>query len=153
MWRSTARRIGRARSAPRIRQGTGTRRRTRRGATGAGGPPGCRRRARPYVETRRTPELTRTVVAALALVLRIVNLGHTPYIDELYHMLASHSLLTDGTLLIPGGDPYDRAWGFTYAVAAMQRLFGETLVVGRSVAVVAGTGLVVTLFAWIASRR
>jgi hypothetical protein len=91
------------------------------------------------------------LLGAITLAVRLVYLNHAPYIDELYHALAARSLLQDGTLLINGEVPYTRGWGLTYAVAGLFWFFGESLVVGRIPAVVAGVGLVIALFVWLRS--
>jgi hypothetical protein len=91
------------------------------------------------------------LLAAIALAVRLIYLDHAPYIDELYHALAARSLLDDGTLHINGERPYTRAWGLTYVVAGLFRFFGDSLVVGRIPAVVAGVGLIVALFLWLRS--
>ena len=76
------------------------------------------------------------VVFAIALIARLIGLHHTPYVDELNHVMAAHSLLERGTLeLAPGGEPYTRARLFTYLVAALFRVFGESLAVARMPAV------------------
>jgi 4-amino-4-deoxy-L-arabinose transferase-like glycosyltransferase len=91
-------------------------------------------------------------VFAIALVVRLMGLDHTPYVDELNHVMAAHSLLQHGTFqLDPGGEPYTRARLFTYLVAALFRVFGESLVVARIPAVIAGAALVATLFVWVRS--
>ena len=89
------------------------------------------------------------LLAGIALALRLVQLDHAPHIDELYHALAARSLLEDGTLLINGTEPYTRAWAFTYVVAGLMALFGDSLVVGRLPALLAGTGLVIAVFLWL----
>jgi hypothetical protein len=91
------------------------------------------------------------LLAAIALAVRLIYLDHAPYIDELYHALAARSLLDDGTLHINGERPYTRAWALTYVVAGLFWFFGDSLVVGRIPAVVAGIALVVALFLWLRS--
>jgi 4-amino-4-deoxy-L-arabinose transferase-like glycosyltransferase len=91
-------------------------------------------------------------VFALALAARLIGLHHTPYVDELNHVMAAHSLLQHGTLeLTPGGEPYTRARLFTYVIAALFRAFGESLAVARIPAVIAGAALVSVLFVWVRS--
>jgi len=91
-------------------------------------------------------------VFVIALVARLIGLHHTPYVDELNHVMAAHSLLEHGTLeLVRGGEPYTRARSFTYLVAALFRVFGESLAVARIPAVLAGAALVTTLFVWVRS--
>jgi 4-amino-4-deoxy-L-arabinose transferase-like glycosyltransferase len=91
-------------------------------------------------------------VFAIALIVRLIGLHHTPYVDELNHVMAAHSLLERGTLeLAPGGEPYTRARLFTWLVAALFRVFGESLAVARIPAVLAGAALVTALFVWVRS--
>ena len=91
-------------------------------------------------------------VFAIALVARLIGLHHTPYVDELNHVMAAHSLLERGTLEItPGGEPYTRARLFSWLVAGLFRVFGESLAVARIPAVLAGAALVTALFVWVRS--
>jgi len=91
-------------------------------------------------------------VFAIALGVRLIGLHHTPYVDELNHVMAAHSFLAHGTYeLTPGGEPYTRARLFTWLVAGLFRLFGESLVVARMPAVLAGAALVTVLFVWVRS--
>src|SRR5438128_1338635 len=91
-------------------------------------------------------------VFAVALVVRLIGLHHTPYVDELNHVMAAHSLLARGAMeLTPGGEPYTRARLFTYLIAALFRVFGESLVVARMPAVIAGATIVAVLFVWVRS--
>jgi 4-amino-4-deoxy-L-arabinose transferase-like glycosyltransferase len=93
------------------------------------------------------------LVFLIALAARLPHLDHVPFKDELNHVLAARALLETGTLeILPGAQPYDRAWGFTYLVAGMFRWFGESLVVGRVPALVAGAILVALLFVWVRSE-
>jgi 4-amino-4-deoxy-L-arabinose transferase-like glycosyltransferase len=89
------------------------------------------------------------VVAGIALLPRLVHLDHPAFIDELNHILAARSLLADGSWVISGEEPYLRARTFTWLVAAFFRLLGESLVVARLPSVLAGTALVVLVFAWV----
>lgn len=84
----------------------------------------------------------------VALAVRMSLLGLSPVRDELFHVLAARSLLIDGDLLIEGSVPYTRAWPFTYLVAGLFRVFGESLLVARMPGVVAGAGLVAAAFLW-----
>ena len=91
-------------------------------------------------------------VFVIALVARLIGLHHTPYVDELNHVMAARSLLERGTLEIaPGGDPYTRARSFTWLVAGLFKVFGESLAVARMPAVLAGSALVTALFVWVRS--
>jgi 4-amino-4-deoxy-L-arabinose transferase-like glycosyltransferase len=91
-------------------------------------------------------------VFAIALAVRLIGLHHTPYVDELNHVMAAHSLLERGTLqLDPGGEPYSRARLFTYLIAALFRVFGESLAIARIPAVLGGAALITALFVWVRS--
>ncbi len=93
------------------------------------------------------------LLGAAALLARLIQFDHAPHTDELNHMLAASSLLEDGSLLLAeGGREYTRGLPLTYAVAAMFRLFGESLVVARIPALVAGVALVLALFVWVRAR-
>jgi hypothetical protein len=89
------------------------------------------------------------LVAALALSVRLVFLDHTPHEDEINHVLAARALIEDGSRSIAGGPPYDRAWVYTYLVAGMLAVFGDSLVVARLPAVAFGSLLIVGLFLWV----
>jgi 4-amino-4-deoxy-L-arabinose transferase-like glycosyltransferase len=91
------------------------------------------------------------LLAVIAIAVRLIGLDHPAWVDEMNHVLAAQSLVHDGTLRINGGEPYTRAWMFTYIVAWSFRLFGETMVAGRIPAVVAGVALALALFAWVRS--
>jgi 4-amino-4-deoxy-L-arabinose transferase-like glycosyltransferase len=89
------------------------------------------------------------LLGAIALAVRLVQLDHTPYVDELNHAIAARSLLTDGTLTIPGGGEYVRGRLFTWLVAGANAIFGDNLAAARVPAVLAGVALVVAVFAWL----
>lgn len=89
------------------------------------------------------------LIGLLALAVRLIGLYHTPFVDEMNHVLAAHSLLERGTLQIGEGAPYNRAALFTYLVAGLFRLFGESLATARIPAVLGGVGLVVAVFLWV----
>jgi|GEM_PF-414959 len=89
-------------------------------------------------------------VLILAVATRLFNLDHTPHVDELNHVLAARALLENGTLeIVAGAEPYTRAWGFTYLVAAMFLAFGESLVAARVPALIGSALLVLLLFVWV----
>jgi 4-amino-4-deoxy-L-arabinose transferase-like glycosyltransferase len=96
-----------------------------------------------------TMRLELLLIAALAVGVRLVQLDHAPYVDELYHTLTARSLLADGTLHINGDVEYTRARLFTWLVAGLMRGFGDSLVVARIPAVIAGAALVAGVFAWL----
>ena len=89
------------------------------------------------------------ILFLLALAVRLIHLARSPHRDELFHVMAALSLLADGDLSVDGGSPYNRAWSFTYLIAGLFRLFGESLVVARLPGVLAGAGLVAILFLWV----
>ena len=92
---------------------------------------------------------TAGVVALIALAVRLAQLDHAPFIDEMNHVLAARSLLEDGDLAILDGRPYGRAWLFTYLVAALYRVLGVGLEIGRLPAVIGGVLLVCLFFIWL----
>ena len=59
------------------------------------------------VHTRRRLLIEVLLLGALALGTRLVQLDHTPYYDELFHVLAAEALVQSGTLEIPGGTAYE----------------------------------------------
>ena len=86
-------------------------------------------------------------LCAVALAVRLIELDHPPHPDELLHLLAARSLLEDGTLRVTEvAQPYTRAWMFTYLIAGLFAVFGESLEVARLPAVFGGTVLVGALF-------
>jgi MFS family permease len=87
-------------------------------------------------------------VVVVALAVRLIYLDHAPYVDELNHALAARSLLDEGSLRINGGAHYTRAWVLTVLVAGLYATLGDSLVVGRLPAVVAGTLLVAGVYVW-----
>lgn len=89
------------------------------------------------------------LVGAIALAVRMVDLGHPPFIDEFHHLLAAGSLLEDGSLTIHDGVAYTRGRPFTYLVAGFFAVFGQSLEVARWPAVLSGVLLVCLLFAWL----
>ncbi|MFI4860274.1 MAG: ArnT family glycosyltransferase [Phycisphaerales bacterium JB063] len=95
----------------------------------------------------RLVELVGVVVLAGVVFAQFEN--PTQHIDELYHVLAAKSLLSDGDLLIgEAGEPYTRARGFTYTVALCFTLLGEGVWQSRLPSMLAGLVLIGTLFGW-----
>jgi hypothetical protein len=93
------------------------------------------------------------LVFGLAVAARIPQLDHVPHKDELNHVLAARALLERGTLeIVAGAAPYDRAWAFTYLVAGIFRVFGESLIAARLPALIAGAILASALFLWVRSE-
>jgi hypothetical protein len=87
-------------------------------------------------------------IFALAVAVRLPNIDHAPLFDELYHVLAAQSWVSDGTLAI-GTGTYTRSAPFTVLTAWMFSLFGETLPVARIAPIIAGSLSVVALFLWL----
>jgi 4-amino-4-deoxy-L-arabinose transferase-like glycosyltransferase len=88
------------------------------------------------------------VLAAVALLARVVALDHLPWTDELYTMLAAQGWLETGMPAIQGGGVYERADLYTILTASFLALFGDNLIVARLPAVLAGTFLVLAVFLW-----
>jgi hypothetical protein len=77
-----------------------------------------------------------------------INLGKPPRFDELYHVLGARGYLDFGEPRIADG-VYERVQYFTAVVALLFDLFGESIAVGRLLAVVCGSLLVASLFVWV----
>jgi hypothetical protein len=89
------------------------------------------------------------LIFMVASAVRLLHLGDSPWIDEFYHILAARTWLEDGTLhIIDGGREYGRAALFTYIVAGVIALFGDSLEVARLPAVLFGALWVTAVFAW-----
>jgi len=101
------------------------------------------------VETRQRIALEAVAIGLAAFAVRLANLDHTPYVDELNHLMAAASLLSEGAPLIVGDYEYTRARLMTWLVAGSYLLFGEGLVPARIPALLAGTALVVAAFLWV----
>lgn len=97
--------------------------------------------------TQATIELT--VLAILVLAVRFVDLGRPPFIDEMNHVLAATSILSNGSMTIHEGVGYERGALFTYFVAGFYAIFGQSLEVARLPALLSGVLLVCLLFAWL----
>lgn len=107
-----------------------------------------------------SPTKTSTIRLCLAglgiffvgLALRVGLLQAPPHFDELYHLLAAQGWLESGQFTILDGT-YDRAAGFTLAVAALLDLTGHAdLFTARLVPLAAGSLLPVLLFLWVHLR-
>jgi 4-amino-4-deoxy-L-arabinose transferase-like glycosyltransferase len=88
------------------------------------------------------------VLAAVALLVRMVDLDHLPWTDELYTLLAARGWLETGMPAIQGGGLYERADLYTILTAGFLALFGDGLIAARLPAVLAGTLLVLAVFFW-----
>lgn len=62
--------------------------------------------------------------------LYLINLGHAPASDELYHLLAARGLLEHGEPRIADG-LYTRVFAYTWLIGQMFAWFGESLFVAR----------------------
>ena len=91
------------------------------------------------------------LITALALGFRLLHLEEQRHSDSYLHIMAAASLLTDGTLSLGGEVQYDRAYLFTYLVAAFQSVFGGTTFVAGVPALLAGVAWVAVLFVWVRS--
>jgi len=98
---------------------------------------------------RSFPILEAFALGLLALLVRLANLDHTAYVDEMNHLIAAGSLLRDGALVLESGAEYLRARHFTWMVAGSMAVFGESLPAARVPSVLAGTVLVVAVFLWV----
>lgn len=87
------------------------------------------------------------VLLAVVAVFYLVDLNHLPSFDELYHVLAARGWLAEGVPRIADGI-YPRAELFTALIALCFDAFGESLVVARLPALLAGTMLIVLVFMW-----
>lgn len=92
------------------------------------------------------------LIAAIALAVRLVDLGYPPFVDEMHHLLAAGSLLDTGAPTLHEGLEYTRGLWFTYLVAGTMGLFGRSLEIARLPAVLSGVLLVCLLFAWLRAR-
>lgn len=93
-------------------------------------------------------EVSAFLVLILVVQLFGFSLRHSPLIDEVFHLLSARSWATDGTLAIADGQ-YTRAAGFTIVLGILFSLFGEDLVLARSISVLAGALWAAALFAWL----
>jgi 4-amino-4-deoxy-L-arabinose transferase-like glycosyltransferase len=91
--------------------------------------------------------LSIALLFAVSLLARLPGLDHFPRIDELYTLLAARGWMIDGIPRI-GDGIYDRTPLFTMMIAWFFETFGESLVVARLPAMIAGSLLVVAVFVW-----
>ena len=89
-----------------------------------------------------------TMVFLMATATRLALISHYPLNDELYHVLAARSLLEFGEPRILHG-VYERALEYTWLIAGVFSIFGESLEAGRLTSVVFGSALVACIFAWV----
>jgi len=89
------------------------------------------------------------LIFILAIVLRLLFLGDSPWEDEFLHILAGKSWLRDGSLsLIDGGPEYTRVTLYTYLTAGVMGILGESLAVARLPSVLFGGLWVAAVFFW-----
>jgi 4-amino-4-deoxy-L-arabinose transferase-like glycosyltransferase len=91
--------------------------------------------------------LSIALLFAVSLLARLPGLDHLPRHDELYTLLAARGWVMDGVPRI-GDGIYGRALLFTMIVGWLFETFGESLVVARLPAMIAGSLLVVAVFVW-----
>jgi len=91
------------------------------------------------------------LITGLALGFRLLHLEELRHLDSYFHIMAAASWVSEGTLSLGGERPYDRAYLFTYLVAAFQSLFGGTTFVAGLPSVLAGAAWVTALFLWVRS--
>jgi hypothetical protein len=88
-------------------------------------------------------------VFLIALSVRLAAGATLPlFRDEVWHLLAGHSWIHEGTLRVDQG-AYTRAGYFTVLVAWFMEAFGETLAVARLPGILCGAGLVTAVFVWL----
>jgi hypothetical protein len=86
-------------------------------------------------------------VGILAVALYSINLDYIPVTDELYHLLGARGFLEYGEPRIAEG-VYTRTALFTAMIAGLFDYLGESIVVVRLPAVLAGGALMACMFAW-----
>jgi hypothetical protein len=99
-------------------------------------------------DIRWRPRVAPVVLFLAGLALHSINLDQLPRTDELYHVLGARGYLEHGEPRIADG-VYERTRYFTATIALLFAAFGESLVVGRLLAVVCGSLLVSWLFVWV----
>jgi hypothetical protein len=104
--------------------------------------------------TRRT-QLTFEALAifAIAAAVRLAGIQHEALHDELHHVLSAMAYVDTGSFSIADGKPYVRAMPFTWTIAGLFSVFGESLLVARAPAVVAGALLATVVYLWLAVLR
>jgi uncharacterized membrane protein len=75
---------------------------------------------------------------SLALLVRLVDIGHLARFDELYTLPAAQNWMNEGVPRIADG-VYDRAQLYTMLLAGWFKLFGDSLVVARLLSVLFGS--------------
>jgi hypothetical protein len=83
----------------------------------------------------------------VAVTVRLIDLDRLPVTDELYTALAARGWLEQGEPRIADGI-YSRAQLYTLLLAGWFAAFGDSIVSARALSLVAGSLLVVAVFAW-----
>jgi len=78
-------------------------------------------------------------------------LDHLPLYDELLHFFAARGLRDHGALTIANGS-YERAWAFTWVVAAAIGTLGDTLAAARIPSLLASAALLMLMAIWVTRR-
>jgi hypothetical protein len=91
--------------------------------------------------------LAASLLFALAVLLRLVDLTSLPRWDEMWTLLSARGWLRDGVPRI-GEGAYERAELYTILMAWLLKLFGDSLVVVRLSSILFGSLLVVAVFVW-----
>jgi len=94
------------------------------------------------------PDAAAFLAVATAIQIVVGNFTFPPASDEIYHLLAARSWLSDGTLAV-GDGAYTRAAGYTILLALVQSVFGDSLIVARGLSTAFGVMWVLALFCWL----
>jgi hypothetical protein len=86
-------------------------------------------------------------VFAIATAVRLVQIGHTGFYDEFYHILAAQSWV-EGKGLTIGTGTYHRGFLYTMLIGWVFRFFSDGVVAARIPSVLAGAFLVALVYAW-----
>ena len=87
------------------------------------------------------------LLCLLSVAVRAINLDRLPVTDELYTFLAAQGWLETGAPQI-GEGIYERAQAYTLLLAGWLAVFGDSWVSARTLSLVFGSALVVTVFLW-----
>lgn len=106
------------------------------------------RSARPAAQRILAGGMAPLLVFIAACLLYSINLGRAPHPDELYHVLAARGLLEHGEPRIAEG-LYTRTLAYTWLIAGMFSLLGESLSAARLPSLLAMAALGAGLFVWL----
>ncbi|HEX6065660.1 MAG TPA: hypothetical protein VFZ04_15625 [Longimicrobiales bacterium] len=87
------------------------------------------------------------LLCLLSVAVRAINLDRLPVTDELYTLLAAQGWLETGAPQI-GEGIYERAQAYTLLLAGWLAVFGDSWVSARTLSLVFGSALVVSVFLW-----